>query len=59
MLVVKVGKERSIQIKEKKNAVDTLFVSASVRKRLVFMVEDEEGFEYPQTDENAWCYQCG
>ena len=29
-------------------------------KEAIFMVEDEEGFEYPQIDENKCvrCYQC-
>lgn len=29
-------------------------------KRAISMVEDEEGFEYPQIDENkcVCCYQC-
>ena len=29
-------------------------------KEAIFMVEDEEGFEYPQIDKSkcVWCYQC-
>ena len=54
------GKSTPILYKRKEECCGCTACYAICPKKAILMVEDEEGFEYPQIDESkcVCCYQC-